>query len=186
MKPCDPGQALGQCMREPGLARDACTAPLCPEGGARLKGPKASLTLTLEDGPSQDRRRAARSSTPDVCGPARPCPLSGGTEGCVKQKLSEVRVDESWRSSARFEARVCSAWLAPRRPQASSCGVPSCCGGGDHSAAHPELGVSGASSGRTAADDFDPAGERGAPAAPAARAASLACQAASSPRRRTC
>ncbi|CAK0863936.1 unnamed protein product [Prorocentrum cordatum] len=88
--------------------------------------------------------------------------------------------------SARFEARVCSAWLAPRRPQASSCGVPSCCGGGDHSAAHPELGVSGASSGRTAADDFDPAGERGAPAAPAARAASLACQAASSPRRRTC
>ncbi|CAK0863940.1 unnamed protein product [Prorocentrum cordatum] len=172
MKPCDPGQALGQCMREPGLARDACTAPLCPEGGARLKGPKASLTLTLEDGPSQDRRRAARSSTPDVCGPARPCPLSGGTEGCVKQKLSE--------------ARVCSAWLAPRRPQASSCGVPSCCGGGDHSAAHPELGVSGASSGRTAADDFDPAGERGAPAAPAARAASLACQAASSPRRRTC
>ncbi|CAK0863948.1 unnamed protein product [Prorocentrum cordatum] len=103
-----------------------------------------------------------------------------------EEEEGEEDPKESWRSSARFEARVCSAWLAPRRPQASSCGVPSCCGGGDHSAAHPELGVSGASSGRTAADDFDPAGERGAPAAPAARAASLACQAASSPRRRTC
>ncbi|CAK0863943.1 unnamed protein product [Prorocentrum cordatum] len=149
MKPCDPGQALGQCMREPGLARDACTAPLCPEGGARLKGPKDTQIEEEEEEGEEDPK-------------------------------------ESWRSSARFEARVCSAWLAPRRPQASSCGVPSCCGGGDHSAAHPELGVSGASSGRTAADDFDPAGERGAPAAPAARAASLACQAASSPRRRTC
>ncbi|CAK0863941.1 unnamed protein product [Prorocentrum cordatum] len=110
----------------------------------------------------------------------------GGRREEEEEEEGEEDPKESWRSSARFEARVCSAWLAPRRPQASSCGVPSCCGGGDHSAAHPELGVSGASSGRTAADDFDPAGERGAPAAPAARAASLACQAASSPRRRTC